>query len=95
MKLLLGQRNRLLYYISNLIDAPEVSEIPGDPRADPGGAYVAGGGRDVAGRVGCEGGTEGRPHLRLVLLQDHVAGKLGLGSVSKFLNDDLKLKRAG
>ena len=49
----------------------------------------------MAGRVGCESGTEGRPHLRLVLLQDHVAGKLGLGSVSKFLNDDLKLKRAG
>ena len=34
-----------------LVDAPEVTEIPGHPGTDPGRAYVAGGCRNVAGRV--------------------------------------------
>ena len=52
----------------SLVDASEVAEIPGHSGADPGGAHVACGGRDVAGRVRCERGAESGAHLGLILL---------------------------
>ena len=37
--------------------------------------------------------AEGGAHLGLVLLQDHVAGELGLRGVAEFHNNDLEIKR--